>query len=167
MKKNLLYIGILLLTLVSCKKDADLTEIIPYQFSPTSVEVALQSVTLKANIQTSQSIQEKGFILERTYKSDFNYDNSSLDTIVIAADAPFECTITSDMEKDQPCTAFAYVKQNGHYYRNEEVTFMPTGCMPPSITSVTFDYNQEYGNYIIIKGENFSKLKERNIIGCY
>ena len=117
MRNSLLYIGILSLAIVSCKDDANLNEIIPYQFSPTSVEIASQSVTLKAEILTDQTIQEKGFILERTYKSDFNYDNSSLDTIVLASDAPFECTITSDMEKGQPCTAFAYIKQNGHYYR--------------------------------------------------
>ena len=162
MKKNLLYIGVLLLTLYSCKKDADLSEIIPYQFTPTTVEVALQSVTLKADIQTSQSIQEKGFILERTYKSDFNYDNSSIDTIVITADAPFEYTVTSDMEKGQPCTAYAYIKQNGHYYRNEEVTFIPNGCMPPVITSIVSGYDDKTGKYLLIKGENFSKKNERN-----
>lgn len=167
MKKSLLYIGVLCLAISSCKDDAELNDIIPYQFSPTSVEIAPQSVTLKAEILTEQTIQEKGFILERTYKSNFNYDNSSMDTIALAVDAPFECTITSDMEKGQPCTAFAYIKQNGHYYRNEEVTFVPEGCMPPIISSIFFDSNTNWGNYIIVKGENFSKTKNRNIIKCY
>ena len=81
MKKSLLYIGVLCLAISSCKDDAELNDIIPYQFSPTSVEIAPQSVTLKAEILTEQTIQEKGFILERTYKSNFNYDNSSMDTI--------------------------------------------------------------------------------------
>ena len=42
MKKNLLYIGVLLLTLYSCKKDADLSEIIPYQFTPTTVDFLMK-----------------------------------------------------------------------------------------------------------------------------
>ncbi len=167
MKKHLLYIGCTLLIMFGCKEDANLNEIIPYRFAPTSVEVASQSVTLKAEILTEHPIQEKGFILERTYQSNFNYDNYSLDTIVIAADAPFEYTVTSDMDKNQPCTAYAYIKQNGHYYRNEEVTFIPNGCNPPIINSVTFSYDNKWGNYFIIKGENFSKIKKRNIIRCY
>ena len=164
MKKSLLYIGVLCLAISSCKDDAELNDIIPYQFSPTSVEIAPQSVTLKAEILTEQTIQEKGFILERTYKSNFNYDNSSMDTIALAVDAPFECTITSDMEKGQPCTAFAYIKQNGHYYRNEEATFVPEGCMPPSITSIISGYDKKTGKYLHIKGENFSRVKNRNNI---
>lgn len=167
MKKYILYTLLSLITLTGCKEDTELSDIMPFQFSPTSVEINPQSVTLKTDVKSDRPIEEKGFIVEQTITMNIYDSRKYIDTIHLAPNEPFECTLVADLDASRPCIAHAYIKQNGAYYQNESVTFTPIGSTPPVITSITSGYNNQYGKYIHIIGENFSKIKEYNVLKCY
>ena len=169
MNKTYIYI-LLSLILIGCKDDAELNTIKTFHFSPINVQINPQSATLNVELQTNKPIEEKGFYIVRTYQTNPHeglYSQNSTEIITLSPEASFEHTITSDMEKDQTCTIFAFFKQDNHYYRSAEYSFQPIGCTPPHIISAKASYDANNNKILTIKGENFSTLKERNKIQWY
>ena len=163
MKYFKMIIAALCCTLVACVEDREFP--VDGLFSESKVEVksAGDHIELSSDIDKhaiAGKVTEKGFYFSRKYN---NYRNSYTDKITLAPDDEFKCNIRNDLRKGLECNVVAYVKEYGHEFRSNTVTFTCNAeSVAPEVSDVRYEYDDEskITGKIIITGKNFGNTSQ-------
>ena len=156
-------IAALCCTLVACVEDREFPGDGLFSESKVEVKSAGDHIELSSDIDKhaiAGKVTEKGFYFSRKYK---NYRNSYTDKITLAPDDEFKCNIRNDLRKGLECNVVAYVKEYGHEFRSNTVTFTCNAeSVAPEVSDVRYEYDDEskITGKIIITGKNFGNTSQ-------
>lgn len=158
-KINLLLAAMSALLLAACVEDAELDPQVKLD-TDVSVQVQQDKVILTSSLSATPEFaeaEECGFVVRRSVSGGL----AVTDTIHgDAQDAQFQGVLTEDIWPDIDIEAFAYMTFHGQHYRSRSARFRGKGGAETVVESIEIipDNNDVYGK-IIVKGNNFSRLK--------
>ena len=154
MKRHILFLFLLAILFCGCKDDAELYRFPYYKLTTERPVIQDVGVMLLAGIEGTSPdvIIERGFVVSRGFGS------HNQETYKIFLEGEFKMLLDTELYPELECSVYAYMKTANNSYRGESLSFTSGTSRSPVVHSVTINTSSD----LIIKGEYFSKNKERN-----
>jgi len=164
MKQRILFISLLVVILYcGCKDDAELYRLPYYRLTTEKPVTKDVGVMLIASIEGTSPdvIIERGFVVVRNFVWDAYSKETTTETYPISLEGEFQMLLDTELDPELECGVYAYIKTANQNYKGEIINFKSGTSRSPVIHSVTPGNGYSHGK-LVIKGETFSKFRDRN-----